>query len=320
MSVMKKKVLCCGNIAFDLIAKKAGKTSNMLFDARPGGSVFNTSIILARLGLDVSVLAKAGEDFAAEELISTMRTEGIKTKYVIKDPAIKTSLAFARIDKKGDSSYLFYKTTGPQAQFKKTAIPSSIFKQASVFHTGSLYSYNDYTFEDALRLLKLAKKENVFTTYDPNWREGRIKNKKKALSRINKLLQYVDLFTLSDTGAYGITGAKTLSSALKKIGKKAVVTLGEKGAFYWDGKKKVFQSALKVRVVDTIGAGDSFTAGLIHRYCAVGKDIFWKEMGKNLAFATALSGMICTGVGATEGIRNLRQVKNFIRSNPSSAA
>ncbi|MFQ5952026.1 MAG: carbohydrate kinase family protein [Candidatus Omnitrophota bacterium] len=317
-----KRVICCGNIAFDLISKGEDNKGGISFHACPGGSVFNTAIILARLGLSVSMVTKTGDDFLTESLVKTMRRENIETKYVIKDKDMKTGLAFASIDKKGDSSYLFYKTKGPQTMFARLDIPLSIFKKADVFHTGSWYSYNDYTFENALRLVKRAKKENVFTTFDPNWRGGRIPSKKVARGRINKILSHIDLLKLSVNGAIGITGAKTLPSALKRIKKRAVVTLGEKGAFYWDGKKRLFQPALKVRVADTIGAGDAFTAGLIHRYCVTGKELFWKEMKTNLAFSSALSGLICTEHGATAGIRNLKQALDFFNTKAglSSAA
>jgi fructokinase len=311
---MKKQVICCGNIAFDLIAKKYGKVGEITFDAHPGGSVFNTSILLARLGFSVSMLSKTGDDFLTESLLDTMCKEKINAKYIIKDKDMQTGLAFAKIDKKGDSSYFFYKTTGPQTSFKKTDIPRSIFKKASVFHTGSWYSYNDHTFKNTLKFLKRAKKENVFTTYDPNWREGRIKNKETIRRRIRMLLPHIDLLRLSDTDAMGITGEKNLSGALKKLNRRAVVTLGPKGSFYWDGKKKIFQPAYKVRVVDTIGAGDAFTAGLIYRYCATGKESFWKKMEENLAFSSALAALICMDQGATAGIKNLTQAKKFFKA------
>ena len=314
-------IICCGNIAFDLIAKKGDGKGGMAFHACPGGSVFNTALIMARLGLPVSMLAKTGDDFLSDSLLDTMRREDIETRYVIKDKSIKTSLAFARIDKKGNPSYLFYKTKGPQTMFKKNDIPRSLFRKALVFHTGSWYSYNDYTFDDTLRFLKMAKQENVFTTYDPNWREGRIKNKKTARSRISKILPYIDLLRLSDTGIMGITGTKTLSAALKGLNRKAVVTLGKKGSFYWNGKKKMFQPTVKVRVADTIGAGDSFTAGLIYRYCATREELFWKEMKTNLAFASAMAGLVCTKHGATAGVRTLGQVSKFfeVKTGRSSA-
>ena len=188
----RKRVLCCGNVALDLIAKKE-HGSDITFRACPGGSVFNTAILLARLDLAVSMFAKTGKHFLGESLLRTMRRERIDTKHVIRDKDIKTGLAFARIDEKGNSSYLFYKTRGPQTMFKETDIPASAFKRADVFHAGSWYSYSDYSFKDTLRFLKQAKKENIFTTYDPNWRGGRIRNKETARKRIKALLTFIDL-------------------------------------------------------------------------------------------------------------------------------
>lgn len=307
---MLKDIICCGNIAFDLIATGESTTSQ----ARPGGSVLNTAILLARLGLSVSMLAKTGEDLLGASLLKTMRDEKIKTGSVVKDKNIKTGLAIARINEKGDSSYIFYKTKGPQVAFKKKEVPLSLFKKARFFHTGSAYTYSDFSFEDALRLIKLAKQENCFTSYDPNWRDKRIKNKKKARARIKKILPYVDLLKLSDIDAMGITGVRTLSAALRRIPPDTFVTLGDKGSFYWDGNEKTVCPAFRVSVVDTIGAGDGFTAGLIYRYYLKGKIAFGEEKKETLVFASAVAALVCRGRGAAEGLRNLRQVTNFLKA------
>ncbi len=286
----------------------------MIFEARPGGSVLNTAILLARLGLSVSMLSKAGKNFLGDTLLRIMRAEGLETKYTVQKKDFKTGLAIARIDKKGDSSYLFYKPYGKQNLLKKEKLPCSLFKKADVFHAGSTYSYNDHTFEETLESMKRAKKEAVFITYDPNWREFRIKDKKKTRARIRKLLTFVDLLKLSETDALGITGSRTLPGALRRLPENTIVTLGDKGSFFWDGKKKTYHPAFKVRVVDTIGAGDGFTAGIIHRYCARGMEAFRKEKRETLAFASAVSALVCRGRGAAEGLRSLQQVKRFLRS------
>jgi len=113
---------------------------------------------------------------------------------------------------------------------------------------------------------------------------------------------------------YGSDARALLKKGVDQLAESVKVTLGPKGSFYWDGKTKIFQPAYKVRVVDTIGAGDAFTAGLIYRYCATGKELFWKKMEKNLAFASALSALICMDQGATTGIKNLTQAKKFLKA------
>lgn len=310
---MRDRVICCGNISFDLILAEKKASCSLKFEAHPGGSVFNTSVILARLGLPVSFLAKTGADFLGNSLVDVMRCEKISTQHVVQDKAIRTGLAFAQLNKKGDSSYLFYRSEGPHTAFTQEDLPSSPFRGASVFHTGSAFTYADHSFETSAKLMMNARRKGVFTSYDPNWRAVRIPNKKKARARIKKLLSYTDLLKLSENDAYGITGKKTFSSALKSLPFCCVITLGKKGSLYWNGKKKVVCPPFETKVADTIGAGDAFTAGLIYKYSLLGKDVFYETMPENLRFSSAISALVCSGRGATEGLKNVRQVNNFLR-------
>ena len=240
---MKKRIICCGNIAYDLIAAREENKGGYTLEARPGGSVFNTAILLSRLGLGVSVLAKSGNDFLGDTLLDVMRREKIDTEHIIRDELINTGLALAQIDKRGNSSYLFYRSMGPHTAFSPKELPLSIFKSADAFHTGSGFSYTDHTFESTLGLMIKASREGVFTTYDPNWREGRIKNKKKTRSRIQRLIAHADLLKLSDADAIGITGKKTLSAALKHLarrgynGRQRLLFLERKGKNLLPGHK-----------------------------------------------------------------------------------
>ena len=317
---MKKHILCSGNIAFDLITTDVSGKDGILFQARPGGSVFNTAILLSRLGLSVSLLAKTGRDFLGDSLINTMRNEKIKTKYVIRDKNVKTGFAIARIDKKGDSSYLFYKPKSRETAFKEKEIPRNIFDDISVFHTASAYSYNDFTFANTLKLMRKAKRKGVFVSYDPNWRAGRIKNKVKARKQIKQLLPYADLIKLSESDAIGITGARTVEGALKHLKGNIIITRGAKGAVFMQDIAKISCKAYKIPVVDTIGAGDGFTAGLIYSYCLKGEEAFKGHIRESLALASASSALVCMGRGATSSLKNLRQVKKFMKDNGPHAS
>ncbi len=311
---MDKNVICCGNIAFDVI-QKPHKNGSISFSAYSGGSVFNTAIMLSRLGLNVSMLTKTGKDLLGDSLIDIMKHENINTRYVFQDKAIQTSLAFAKLDKKGDSSFSFYKHMGPENKFESVDLSKNVFKNASFFHTASGYTYADDTFSNSLNLLKKAEKNKIVTSYDPNWRENRIKNKSVAIKRIKSLLPYVNIFKLNDTDAMSITRKKTLSKALASLPKGSIVTLGKKGVFYWNGTKKYFVPSFKVKVIDTIGAGDAFTAGLIYCFLRYGKEAFYADIKRSLTFASACSALICLGHGASEGLRNLKQVNSFLALN-----
>lgn len=311
MKNAQKSVICCGNIAFDLIASGKG---NMVFEARPGGSVFNTAILLGRLGLPAIILAKTGKDLLGKALLDIARKEKLSAKYIFQDKDLQTGLALATLDEKGDSSYVFYKPKADKNAFTPHQVPPSLFKKASLFHTGSAYSYSDFTFNNVIKFLKWSKKNGVFTTYDPNWREGRMNSIRKVRKRIEKILPYISLLKMSEAGALGITGEKTLSGALKKFKvDNIVVTLGVRGSFLWDGKKKTLSPAFKVRTVDTIGAGDGFMAGLIYMYFKKGAEAFTRYKKESLIFASASAALVCRGKGATEGLKSAQAVYKFLK-------
>lgn len=305
------KIVCAGNISYDLIVVPGKKKDEFTFRAKPGGSVLNTAIQLSRLGLEVSLVSKTGKDFLDSSLLSTIKREGINTSRIEQDSRIRTGLAIATLDKAGNSTYSFYKTKGPQTAFSRKNLSIS-FKGTFAFHTGSMYSYDEYSFTDALFLMEKARNAGCLTSYDPNWRPGRVKNIKTALARIKKLISASSLLKLSSSDAIGITSSRTLSSALKKLPPGIVVTLGRKGSFFWTGKKRLFCPASKVKVVDTIGAGDAFTAGLLTHYSLTGKKDPEKTEKEDLVFASAVAAIICRGQGATEGLKSLSQVLRFL--------
>jgi fructokinase len=302
----KKRVFCCGNVAYDIVITKDTGKGGFFMEACPGGSVLNTSVLLSRLGLDVSLISSLSDDFLADNLMSFLNTEKISTRYVKRALRGKTALAIAHLDKKCDSSYIFYRDRTPSAALPgKNSLPVS-FSGKGVFHTGSIFSYADASFKTVLSLMKTAGDRKMFTTYDPNWRGPRINNKKTARKRIMEFFELADLVRLSASDAFGITEKKTLSSALKKLPGKTVLTLGEKGSLFWDGKKKLACSALKIKVVDTIGAGDAFNAGLIARYCLLEDAMFREKMLDNLRFASKLAAAVCSSRGATSALEPRR--------------
>ena len=261
------------------------------------------------------MVCKTGKDLLGEGLIKTMLAEGVYTRHVVRDSAVHTGLALASIDRKGDSSYVFYKTSGPQLRLGSKMPPSSLFKNASILHTGSAYSYDDYSHDDTLLFIEKARRNKVFTTYDPNWRPGRIKKTDLARKRIKKILERIDLLKLNDTDAVGITACRTLKSAIKRLPPGTFITLGADGSLFWSGSKTYYHPAFRVKVKDTIGAGDAYTAGLIYMLRKKGVDRFYEDPLEVMGFASGVAALVCSGKGALEGLRSLAQVASFIRDN-----
>ncbi|MBD3296880.1 MAG: hypothetical protein GF392_05880 [Candidatus Omnitrophica bacterium] len=314
----KNTLICCGNIAYDLIPGKRDREGHLTFSACPGGSVLNTSIQSARLGLSVALCSRTGADPLGTALIDTIKDEGIDTRHIVQARNLRTGLAIATIDEKGESSYTFYKPKGPRTSLGQASPSGDFISNAAALHTASHFAYNDHTFEDAGKLLSTARKRGVFTTFDPNWRPGRVKDVPTARKRIHTLMDIVDLPKLSAEDALGITGARTLNAATRKLPPDCIVTLGEDGALFLTKGKKVHCPAFPARIRDTIGAGDAFTAGLLYGYISSGGIHPADSPMRSLELASAVSALVCGGHGAVSGLKNRDQLETFIKKYQKS--
>ncbi|MCX5693402.1 MAG: carbohydrate kinase, partial [Candidatus Omnitrophica bacterium] len=300
---MSVDTLFLGGTSIDLIQDRHKGRGKLIFSASIGGSITNSAIISAKLGLKTGLLSRIGADplgSFAKEFLSSCK---IDTKGIIQDPAIRTPLAIAKIDKSGVARYTFYKNSPKDSVVPIKNAPKGLLNSCKVFHTGSSYSYQRETFEETVKFIKYLKKRKVFISYDPNIRPDNITDKASVKNRVLKLLELVDLAKLSEIDLEYLTGHKNPEKGLKALKKlvkcEVILTLGSKGSIYcptrWIWVKI---PAFKVKIADTIGAGDAFTAGLIYRLIKQGRVKFFANMKSHLTFASAVSALICTKPGA----------------------
>jgi len=320
-------VLFLGGTSIDLIQKRVGDrhACPLRFSASIGGSIANSAIIAAKLGLKAALLSRIGKDPLGDFAIEFLNSCGIATKGIIQDSSIRTPLAIAKIDKSGVAKYTFYKNSPKDSVVPIKNVPKGLLDACKVFHTGSSYSYQKETFEETLKFIKYLKNRGVFISYDPNLRPYTIKDKNGVKNRAFRLLNKADLAKLSKIDLEYLTGQKDPEKGLKMLKKQVkcqiVLTLGSKGAIYRSPNRKVSVRrtaavikvpAFKVKVADTIGAGDAFTAGLIYKLIKQGRAKFFANMRTNMIFASAVSAIICTKKGANQGLRDIKQVNAFL--------
>jgi sugar/nucleoside kinase (ribokinase family) len=196
-------------------------------------------------------------------------------------------------------------------------VPKSLLNPCKVFHIGSSYSYQKETFEETLKFIRYLKKRNVFISYDPNIRPNKITNSISVKNRVLKLLKLADLAKLSEIDMEYLTARKNPEKGLAQLKKlvkcELILTLGSKGSIYLDNKGLLIKiPSFKVKVADTIGAGDAFTAGLIYRLIKQGRAKFFSNIKSSMTFASAVSALICTQKGANLGLKNIKQVNSFL--------
>ena len=309
--------LFLGGTSIDLIQDRQKGRGNLVFTASIGGSITNSSIISAKLGLKTGLLSRVGRDPLGDFACEFLDSCGIYTKGIIRDSGIRTPLAVAKIDKSGVAKYTFYKNSPKDSVVPFKDAPKNLLNTCKVFHTGSSYSYQKETFEETLKFIKYLKKRGVFISYDPNIRPESITDKFIVKNRVLKLLKLADLAKLSQVDLEYLTDQKSPAIGLKMLKKlvksELVLTLGPKGAIYLDYNGLLTRvPAFEVKIADTIGAGDAFTAGLIYKLIKQGKARFFANIRSNMLFASAVSAIICTKKGANQGLRDIKQINSFL--------
>ncbi|MBU1853933.1 MAG: carbohydrate kinase [Candidatus Omnitrophica bacterium] len=322
-------ILFLGGTSIDLIQDKNKERNSLGFTASTGGSITNSAVISARLGLKTAMISRVGKDPLGDFAKRFLKSCRVNTSGMIQDPNIRTPIAVASIDKKGNSKYTFYKNTSKDSIVCFRNASKKLLRSAKILHFGSSFSYQKDTYPEALKYVKFLKKRGAFISFDPNFRPYNIKDKRASKNRVLELLKWIDLAKLSEVDLEFLMsspsatadklqrGSKAIyQKALKTLKKQSkceiILTLGSKGSMYLDSAGKIITApAFKVKIADTIGAGDAFTAGLLYKIAKIGERQVFKNIKPILTFASALSAIICTKSGANKGLKDIKQANSF---------
>ena len=261
------------------------------YNVGPGGKGCNQAVAIARLGAKVNFISKIGKDSYGELALNTLTKNKINTESVIQDENLQTGVAGILVDKNSGKNAINV-IVGAPSTLKVAEIDKhiDIIKNSKIFLT-QLEVPKDVT----LHCLKTAKENGCLTILNP-----------APASEISKeFYKNIDYFTPNETEAEFYTGikitnekeAKQAADKLINLGiKKIIITLGEKGLFYSDGKEEIYLQATPVKAIDTTGAGDAFNGGLAF---GLSKE---KPIKECLELANKVAGISTTKLGAGDAM------------------
>ncbi|MFF6775088.1 carbohydrate kinase [Streptomyces sp. NPDC012637] len=285
-------IVVAGESLIDLVPDGApGPLAPLL--PRPGGGPFNTAVALGRLGADVAFCSRVSTDAFGEVLVERLRTAGVATGLVQRGPE-PTTLAVASVGPDGSARYGFYvEGTADRLFALPERLPDGV--RAVAFGTCSLALEPGASAYEAL--LRRSSRAGAFTLLDPNVRPGLIPDADAYRERFAGWLPYVSLLKLSEEDAAWLGGSPEEWLA---AGPAAVVlTRGAAGLTVLTPGYEVSVPAVRVRVVDTIGAGDTVNAALLHgladRPVSGLSATDWREL---LAYAARAAAVTCSRAGA----------------------
>jgi ribokinase len=315
--VVKIAVLASFNM--DLVMRverrpEAGETVQGDFAMHLGGKGFNQAVAARRLGAEVAVLGRVGDDAYGRQFLAALDDEGIDRRAVVVDPEAGTGVATIYVDPNGENTIV----QSPRANRNVTREDMSA---AYSLVAGSQFAMlnNETSMPAMLRFATLARgagdKRMMYELADGG--TPTMLNPAPAGFVWDDILQTTDVIVANEIEARVIIGSDhpgyTSVESLCAIGpRKAVVTLGADGSIGGNRIEALSCPAFAVNVVDTTGAGDAFCGALAVRL-AEGADL-----ADAMRFANAAGALACTKHGAYPSMPYRADVEALLREQGAS--
>ncbi|MEH1170033.1 carbohydrate kinase [Micromonospora sp. CPCC 205539] len=255
-------IVVAGEALIDLVVSAEGQR------AVPGGSPANVAVTLARLDQPVRLLARLGNDEYGRQVAEHLTTNQVNLDWAVRAEQ-PTSVAVATLDATGQASYEFRLAGTADWQWTPQELPELAGSPANALHTGSLalaLAPGAGVLEDLLASER--RRDGLTVSIDLNLRPSIVTDRTAEQARVRRQVPLAHLVKASDEDLAWLYPDRTVSEVMaewRALGVScAVVTLGSEGALLLAPDGSVHrQPAVPTTVVDTVGAGDSFTGGLL---------------------------------------------------------
>ena len=268
-----------------------------------GGAPLNVGLRMSSLGAVATIISRVGTDKNGADIISFLNDQNVSSELILVEEEYKTGVVNVMINEKGNASYdIMY----PSSWDKITLTNEMIEKvsESDVFIFGSLICRDEISRLTLYSLLEKAK----YKVFDVNLRTPYF-----TIEVINELMLKADFIKLNDEELWEISRKlespfNSFEQNIKFIAEKTntnqiCVTKGAFGAVLYYNDKFYYNSGYFIKVVDTVGAGDSFLATLIVRL------LRGKSPQKSLNYACAVGALVAGHEGANPKISEKEIVK-----------
>jgi fructokinase len=262
-----KNVFCIGELLIDFVAEKQGSDLSKAtdFTKKAGGAPANVASAIAKLGGKSFFIGCVGKDPFGTFLINTL-IEGKVDVSLAQRSDTFTTLAFVSLAEDGERDFVF--SRGADKELKHDIRVKNLFKD-QIVHFGAATSFLGGSLEEAYSLyLKEAISCNSFICFDPNFRGDLWKGTEDVF--VQKCVPFIeksDLCKFSLEEAQLLSGKEDVKEAcalLHQLGTKIItVTLGAEGTYLSTPSIQKIIPSIKVKPLDTTGAGDAFIGCLL---------------------------------------------------------
>lgn len=248
-----------GETVYDVIFKNRQPVSG-----KAGGAMLNTAVSLGRLELPVSFISEIGEDTVGEMIISFLSENGVDERYICRYGEGKTAIALAFLDELENAHYSFYK----QYPANRLNIMLPEPEPGDIVLFGSFFALTKEVRKPLVEFITKAKEKHAVLIYDPNFRPPHLKELPEVIGLIHENISLSTLVRGSNEDFEMIFSTESADDAFKMVREKGcrflIFTRSDRSVEFRSDKYSFSVEVPKVKPVSTIGAGDSFNAGLIY--------------------------------------------------------
>lgn len=311
---IKPRIVVVGSLVFDFVARaprlpRKGETVlGEMFGMFPGGKGANQAVQAGRLGAEVYLVGRVGDDVLADRLLTSLSESGVATEFVQRDPSVKTAACCIHVDNDGSNAIVIV----PEANWACST--DDVDRAADVLRSADiLLCQLEIPLATVEYAVALAAASHVPAILNPA----------PAQPVSAALLSQVTILTPNETEAEFLSGvtaaagvgptddswATSAAQRLRSLGPQSVIiTLGERGAWLATGSGRRLIPGYRVAVVDTTAAGDAFNGALA---VALAEK---RGVADAVAFANAAGALATTRAGAQPSLAWREEVETLLRT------
>jgi ribokinase len=276
------------------------------FDMGPGGKGNNVAIGISRLGGEVLLVERVGDDIFGDLVFDTYQKENIDFSCVIRDKLVQSGIGLVYIQPSGENTAAYYAGANERLTEEDIYAVEDQIAKSSI-----LYIQLEIPDAPILAAIDIAHKNNIKVVLNPA----------PAREVPKDIFSRVDIITPNQVEAMHFAGLpfreELTEEDIKLIGKKLIslgpsevyLTLGKKGAHYFNRDEEVlFQKGINVNAIDTVGAGDAFNAALCFGYA---KGLPTKEI---LQLASIVGGLTTTKKGVIDALPYMIDIDVYLKN------
>ncbi|WP_411678148.1 sugar kinase [Caproicibacter sp.] len=267
---MKNKIMLVGEPMGLFIAEEEALLEDVRhYSTSVAGAEFNVAVGLARLGHPVGYLTKLGSDPFGRQIVKVMNRNSINTSMVMKSEDHATGFMLKSKTSHGDPDIYYYRKNSAASTICPEDLNGLDLSEYCALHmTGILPALSSSARESAFELIRKAKNEGLKVFFDPNLRPQLWPSREVMIQTINELASMADYVLPGENEGEILCGTrdpkKIAEFYLSRGARAVIVKIGPKGAYAATEKNSFYSPTYPAeKIVDTVGAGDGFAAGVI---------------------------------------------------------